>query len=421
MTRKALALVAIAAAVALSATAAAAAPAPRFYTPPPSADAVRQIAKLALTGHVRDALLVGALVATPHAVWISGGTAAEAQKSAKQATVTAQLLHQMPVLALYDIPFRDCSQYSAGGATDAASYAAWIAAVVRGIGGRPATVLLEPDSLGIIPWYNPFGDRDTWVANPNYEWCQPADANPATAPADRFAMLNAAVDALKASPNTRVYLDGTHSGWLGAGDAADRLLQAGVQRADGFFVNVSNYELTSHLVKYGTWVSKCIAFAGNPSSWGYGHSEWCGSQYSPASPNDFSTWALTDQWYANNLENQTWWYTPSVLQHFVVDTSRNGLGPWTPPAGRYSGDPQVWCNPPGRGAGARPTTATGDPLVDAYLWVKVPGESDGSCNRSVAGSTTDPEWGGIVDPAAGAWSPQQALQLAQLASPPLLP
>ena len=63
--------------------------------------------------------------------------------------------------------------------------------------------------------------------------------------------------------------------------------------------------------------------------------------------------------------------------------------------------------------------ATDTGLVDAYLWVKVPGESDGSCNRSVSGSTTDPEWGGIVDPAAGAWFPQQALQLAQLANPPL--
>jgi endoglucanase len=30
----------------------------------------------------------------------------------------------------------------------------------------------------------------------------------------------------------------------------------------------------------------------------------------------------------------------------------------------------------------------------------------------------DPEWG-VVDPAAGDWFPQQALQLAQLAEPPL--
>jgi endoglucanase len=60
------------------------------------------------------------------------------------------------------------------------------------------------------------------------------------------------------------------------------------------------------------------------------------------------------------------------------------------------------------------------PLVDALLWVKTPGQSDGQCNRGIAGSTTDPEWGGITDPAAGEWFGQQALQLAQLANPPLL-
>ena len=97
-------------------------------------------------------------------------------------------------------------------------------------------------------------------------------------------MLNDAVDALKDQPNTSVYLDGTHSAWLGSGDAADRLIQAGVGDADGFFLNVSNYRLDAHLEKYGTWTAKCIAFASNPASWGVGHSEWCASQYFPANP-----------------------------------------------------------------------------------------------------------------------------------------
>jgi endoglucanase len=79
-------------------------------------------------------------------------------------------------------------------------------------------------------------------------------------------------------------------------------------------------------------------------------------------------------------------------KHFVVDTSRNGLGP--APDG-------AWCNPPGRALGARPTVATGEPLHDAALWVKHPGESDGACN------------GG---PAAGTWWAQGALDLARLAA-----
>jgi len=52
--------------------------------------------------------------------------------------------------------------------------------------------------------------------------------------------------------------------------------------------------------------------------------------------------------------------------------------------------------------------------------VKVPGESDGECTRGLgpAGATIDPEWG-VVDPAAGQWFPEMALDLAQNANPPL--
>jgi endoglucanase len=57
-----------------------------------------------------------------------------------------------------------------------------------------------------------------------------------------------------------------------------------------------------------------------------------------------------------------------------------------------------WCNPPGRALRNAPTTSTGDPLVDAFLRVKYPGESDGSCHQG--------------DPPAGAWWPAYALALA---------
>ena len=131
----------------------------------------------------------------------------------------------------------------------------------------------------------------------------------------------------------------------------------------------------------------------------------------------------------------------------MIDTSRNGRGPLdTTPYGAapYNQSPGVvaalhsgnWCNPPGAGLGARPTASTGVALQDANLWVKVPGESDGSCD--IAGGARawdfsaynpwsvapadqthfDPLWG-MVDPGAGAWFDQTALQLAQNATPPL--
>ncbi|MGH9005895.1 MAG: glycoside hydrolase family 6 protein, partial [Acidimicrobiia bacterium] len=81
-------------------------------------------------------------------------------------------------------------------------------------------------------------------------------------------------------------------------------------------------------------------------------------------------------------------------------------------------DPQDWCNPPGRGTGLAPALDTGVPLVDAYLWVKIPGESDGECTRGLgpAGETVDPEWG-LIDPGAGDWFPEMALELSANASP----
>ena len=60
-----------------------------------------------------------------------------------------------------------------------------------------------------------------------------------------------------------------------------------------------------------------------------------------------------------------------------------------------------WCNASGRALGARPTAATGNSLADAFLWIKPPGESDGTCN------------GG---PAAGVFWPEYAIGLAQRAS-----
>jgi len=100
----------------------------------------------------------------------------------------------------------------------------------------------------------------------------------------------------------------------------------------------------------------------------------------------------------------------------VIDTSRNGQGPWVPPADHPAGDAQDWCNPPDRGLGLRPTTSTGVPMLDAYLWVKIPGESDGQCTRWDPAGGVDPVRG-YADPAAGAWFPQMALELVHHANP----
>lgn len=64
--------------------------------------------------------------------------------------------------------------------------------------------------------------------------------------------------------------------------------------------------------------------------------------------------------------------------HAIVDTSRNGrVGLRT-----YGGN---WCNVKGAGFGVRPTSETDDDLCDAFVWVKVGGESDGGSDPSLPG------------------------------------
>lgn len=135
-------------------------------------------------------------------------------------------------------------------------------------------------------------------------------------PEARFALLRTAVSVLEANPGTHTYLDAGNSGWIDAATMAERLRSAGVDEADGFSLNVANFHTTASNVAYGTAVSAALGGA-----------------------------------------------------HFVIDTGRNGNG---------FGD--TWCNPAGRALGQRPTTQTGNPLVDAFLWVKPPGDSDGTCN-----------------------------------------
>ncbi len=152
-------------------------------------------------------------------------------------------------------------------------------------------------------------------------------------PRPSLALLRDAVHTLSRHPNIALYVDAGNASWIGARTIAARLRAVGAQH---FALNVSNFDSTAASVSYGR---RIIAALGGRGS-------------------------------------------------FVIDTSRNGRG-------AAPGDP--WCNPPGRALGANPTTSTGQVGVDALLWIKAPGESDGSCN------------GG---PAAGVWWPQYARALA---------
>merc|ERR1711966_99548 len=103
----------------------------------------------------------------------------------------------------------------------------------------------------------------------------------------------------------------------------------------------------------------------------------------------------------------------------IIDTGRNGV-----PDART--DCKNWCNPRGQDAGIASTSETGHDGIDAFFWLKTPGESDGcsqtlpdgkACPRydSMCGSadTIGTQSGEPSCPEAGAWFDFQVKQLAK--------
>ena len=156
---------------------------------------------------------------------------------------------------------------------------------------------------------------------------------------ERYTLLRYAMRHLGALPRARVYLDAGNPGMFpDPSRLAASLERAGIRHGRGFSANVSNFQWTANVVAWSRRLEHALG----------GKSE------------------------------------------AVIDTSRNGRGPYTGP------DAPQWCNPPGRALGPAPKLDPGPAGIDAYLWIKDPGASDGTCN------------GG---PPAGQYWPQYAVAL----------
>lgn len=164
------------------------------------------------------------------------------------------------------------------------------------------------------------------------------DQLPAERQTERLELLRAASIWFARVPGVSAYLDAGHSQWVPPGEMIRRLSEAGVGSARGFSLNVSNFGSTEDEMRYGEQIAPMIGW-----------------------------------------------------KHFVIDTSRNGNG---------SASVSAWCNPPGRALGQLPQVAPSG-QVDGFLWIKPPGESDGSC--------------GSDQPPAGVFWPQYAEELARAA------
>ncbi|MEU8772960.1 glycoside hydrolase family 6 protein [Streptomyces sp. NPDC048606] len=306
---------------------------PDAATPPfwvdPNSPAARQVAAWEAQGRNSDAQLLRRISERPGALWAPGG---DPRPAVRRAASAARAAGRTLVVAAYNIPHRavphpSCADRPTGGARDAGAYRAWIGSLADALAGARALVVLEPGAVAhLVDGCAGPGPRE-----------------------ERYRLLAEAVERLKRDPGTRVYLDAGHADWIrDPDDLVEPLRRSGLERADGFALNVAGFRPDAEVREYGARLSRALGG-----------------------------------------------------RHFVVDTGRNGAGP--PPESAESPEATTdrsWCNPPGRALGTPPTDRTGDPLVDAYLWVRPPGASDGTCR------------GG---PEAGVWWPDHALGLARRA------
>lgn len=244
----------------------------------------------------------------PIATWLTNPSITRTRETVRDVVSNARKQDRTPVFVLYNVPDRDCGHYSKGGTT-ASEYVPWVRSAVRAMAGSKAVVLVEPDAIAQIQVCKRLQDS-------------------------RLPLLRKAVDELTGHGLT-VYLDGGNENRVPTASMAKWLREAGIDKTQGFFTNVSNFYRVDQERAYADRLADAVG--GDP--------------------------------------------------HFVIDVSRNGQG--------WRGD---WCNPKGAGLGQDPHVTAGSSRLDALLWVKTPGLSDGTCN------------GG---PAAGQWWESYALALVE--------
>jgi len=325
--------------------------------------------------------------------------------------------NQLVVFIVYDLANRDCHAKASNGeicctynadktcnfdasgdcadgiSTYKSKYIDPLATVLKKFPNSPIVLIIEPDSLPNLA---------TNQADPH---C----GNSATK-ASYEQGIPYAVNTLKsACPNCALYVDAAHSGWLGWPNNMQSFSQEVARlniasKLRGYATNVANYQTIGTMCQT-TDPNYCITNQGQACCADPCHEE---TQYNPCN-NEMN--------YVRNLNASLVQYT-GVQSNFVTDSGRNGVA-------NMRSDCANWCNIRGAGVGLIPTTSTGNTLIDAFFWLKTPGESDGctqqlpdgtQCSRydSFCGSTDSigSQSGEPRAPVAGQWFDYQVKQLA---------
>jgi cellulose 1,4-beta-cellobiosidase len=348
----------------------------KFYVDPEFA---RTVAR-APTSTPEDAARMKKLAKFPTAVWLetletaklAGPTLDDALK--QEATAGGPVV---PVFVVYNLPNRDCSAEGSRGELfvdkggEALYQTQFIDVIAAAFAAHPSqkvAVILEPDSLPNL------------VTNLEVPTC---------AAAEQIYRRGIAYAITKLSmPNVYIYLDAAHAGWLGWPKNLPKAVAlfkevittaGGPDRIRGFAVNVSNYDPPRE-----------------PKA----------KKNGPDDPSQDEIGYAED--FAAGLAK-----VGITGKGFIIDTSRNGKS-------EIRSTPGNWCNVKGAGLGERPTVAPA-PNIDAYFWVKTPGESDGTSDRKAArfdeNCVSDDAMPGA--PEAGELFAPYLIDLAKNANPPL--
>jgi cellulose 1,4-beta-cellobiosidase len=389
----------------------------------------------------------GAAIANqPTAVWldriaaITSGSAGENTMGLRD-HLDAALAQGATALQMvtYNLPGRDCAALASQGElgpTEIDKYKRQFIDPIAAILSDPKYAglriinVVEIDSLPNL--ITNVGSRPTATAN-----CDTMLANGNYVKGVGYALAK-----LGAIPNVYNYIDIGHHGWLGWDDnfapTAKLLHQAAtsegstVNNVAGFAANVANY---------GALKEPHFTIDDSVNGTSVRQSKWV----------DWNRY-VDEQSYAQAFREE------AVKAGFrsdvgvIIDTSRNGWGgPNRPgaPAAKTSVDAFVdgsrvdrrihtgnWCNQAGAGLGERPKAAPA-PGIDAYAWIKPPGESDGASEDipneegKKADQMCDPDYGGNARngnsksgalpgaPISGHWFQAQFEELLRNAYPPV--
>lgn len=384
----------------------------------------------------------------PTAIWldsmaaVTGGTGYPTSlQGYLQDAETQAASSSLPVvmtIVIYDLPDRDCAALASNGELQIANnglqtYEHSYIDVIASDLSQPqfsnlrVVAVIEPDSLPNL------------VTNLSIQNCANANSSGVYVQGIQYAL-----NKLHAISNVYNFLDVAHSGWLGWSSNFQPFVNlatstvkgttAGLSSVDGFISNTANY--TPTVEPYMT-----------------ANQQISGQPVRSASFFQWNTY-IDEQSYDIDMRNAFIAAGFSSSIGMLIDTSRNGWGGPNRPAGPSTStdlntfvnatriDQRItwgnWCNQPG-GIGARPV-ANPAPGFDAYVWIKPPGESDGSSSLIPQGPDNptgkgfdrmcDPTFGGdslnnnnptgamANAPVSGAWFQAGFDTLVQNAFPP---